>query len=160
MKRDSIIIRVGRGSFNDIVVDDDSVLMEHCNIVREKNGLRVININKFSKTFVNNVEINWEADITPDDELRVGAKVVSWQDIFSSEKKQSEEHKTIPKKVVVEKQRNGFVTFWLWLSIIANALSIPYVIIYLSRIINFLYVQPQYAPLKDYDTTTRFSHNA
>lgn len=86
-KNEEITIRIGRGTFNDIVIDDESVLVEHCNIVMDNKGCRVVNLHKESKTFVNNEEVYWEADITPDDELRVGNKVVdcvNWKDWYSN----------------------------------------------------------------------------
>lgn len=78
-KETTIRIRIGRGSFNDIVIDDESVLTEHCKIVMDKDGCRVVNLKKDSKTFVNGKEVYWEADLAKGDELRVGNVVVDWQ---------------------------------------------------------------------------------
>lgn len=125
-KNEEITIRIGRGTFNDIVVDDDSVLVEHCNIVMDNKGCRVVNLHKESKTYVNNEEVYWESNFTPDDELRVGNIVVDWSKKYLTINKRKEEDATIARQMALsEKKRNGFVTFWIWLSIITNLIAIP-----------------------------------
>lgn len=84
MEKKTIKIRIGRGSFNDIVINDNSVQTEHCSIIHDKSGYLVVNTLKESKTFINNKRINWEDSITPNDELRVGNSVVNWQQIEQS----------------------------------------------------------------------------
>ena len=84
-KETTIRIRIGRGSFNDIVIDDESVLTEHCKIVMDKDGCRVVNLKKESKTFVNGEEVYWEANLAQGDELRVGNIVVDWQQALKAE---------------------------------------------------------------------------
>lgn len=84
-KETTIRIRIGRGSFNDIVIDDESVLTEHCKIVVDKDGCRVVNLKKDSKTFVNGKEVYWEAYLAQGDELRVGNIVVDWQQAVKAE---------------------------------------------------------------------------
>lgn len=81
MDRNTIKIRIGRGTFNEIVINDSSVLNEHCYIVYEKTGCRVVNLSRDAKTFVNNNEVNWEVAISEGDELRVGNTVVTWSQI-------------------------------------------------------------------------------
>lgn len=81
MDKNTIKIRIGRGTFNDIVINDNTVLNEHCYIVYEKTGCRVVNLNRDAKTFVNNNEVNWEAAISEGDELRCGNAVVTWAQI-------------------------------------------------------------------------------
>lgn len=126
-KNEETTIRIGRGTFNDIVIDDESVLVEHCNIVMDNKGCRVVNLHKESKTFVNNEEVYWEADITPNDELRVGNKVVDWSKKYLTVNKGKEEGATkVCQEALSEKKRNGFVTFWIRLSIITNLIVIPW----------------------------------
>lgn len=84
-KETTIRIRIGRGSFNDIVIDDESVLTEHCKIVMDKDGCRVVNLKKESQTFVNGEEVYWEANLAQGDELRVGNIVVDWQQAVKAE---------------------------------------------------------------------------
>lgn len=81
MDKNSIKIRIGRGTFNDIVINDNTVLNEHCYIVYDKSGYRVINLSRDAKTFVNNIEVNWEATISEGDELHFGNAVVTWAQI-------------------------------------------------------------------------------
>ena len=81
MDKNTIKIRIGRGAFNDIVINDNTVLNEHCYIVCDKSGCRVVNLNRDAKTFVNNNEVNWEATISQGDELRFGNTVVTWAQI-------------------------------------------------------------------------------
>lgn len=84
-KETTIRIRIGRGLFNDIVIDDESALTEHCKIVMDKDGCRVVNLKKDSKTFVNGKEVYWEAYLAQGDELRVGNIVVDWQQAVKAE---------------------------------------------------------------------------
>ena len=81
MDKNTIKIRIGRGTFNDIVINDNTVLNEHCYIVYEKTGCRIVNLNRDAKTIVNNNEVNWEAAISEGDELRCGNAVVTWAQI-------------------------------------------------------------------------------
>lgn len=81
MEKNSLKIRIGRGTFNDFVINDNAVLNEHCYIVYEKTGCRVVNLSREAKTFVNNIEVNWEAAISEEDELRVGNTIVTWAQI-------------------------------------------------------------------------------
>lgn len=156
MGENTIKIRIGRGSFNDIVVDDESVLMEHCYIINDKTGYRVVNLKKDSKTFINDEEINWEADLAPEDRLRVGNSVVDWKNIPDKRKKEElppgEEYVEIPygmdPMIDIEsatepntatnkgngRDRNGFVTFWIVFCIIGNILSIPLNIVVSKKI--------------------------
>lgn len=77
-------IRIGKGSFNNIVIDDESVLMEHCNIIFDDKGCRVVNIHREAETFINGEKIQWEAELCLGDELRVGSVVISWDEILES----------------------------------------------------------------------------
>lgn len=81
MKDTTKKIRIGRGPFNDIIINDDNVQMEHCNIIYDMTGYRVVNIGRGSNTFINNDEIKWEAPIIPNQELRVGNSIVTWEQI-------------------------------------------------------------------------------
>lgn len=81
MDKNTIKIRIGRGTFNDIVINDSTVLNEHCYIVYDKSGCRVVNLNRDAKTFVNNNEVKWEAAIYEGDELRFGDVIVAWAQI-------------------------------------------------------------------------------
>lgn len=85
MEKDIIKIRIGSGSFNDIVIDDESVLSEHCNIeIDEHYHCKVINLHKAARTYINNEEVQWEGPIKAGDELRVGNVVVQWEEKYLS----------------------------------------------------------------------------
>ena len=149
-------IRIGRGSFNDIVVDDESVLMEHCYIAHDKTGYHVVNFKKDSKTFVNDNEINWEADITLDDKLRVGnIDVVDWNEAFLNPKcngfQPVDNQNADITLASTEKKRHGFVTFWIWLAIIGNIISIPVALVQSGKILEP--IKYQFFSLGQYNTT-------
>ena len=73
----STVIRVGRGSFNDFVIDQTDVQLEHCHIIYDDKGIHIYRVHRDSAVFINNKEMeNRYADITPDDEVRVGATVI------------------------------------------------------------------------------------
>lgn len=95
MDKNAIKIRIGKGSFNDIVIDDENVLQEHCNIVHDENGLRVVNLHKNAETYVNGDKIFWEAKLSSDDELRVGSTIVNWKEEYLSKKSEQESNETV-----------------------------------------------------------------
>ncbi len=85
MGNDIYKIRIGSGSFNDIVINDESVLSEHCNIeVDEHYHCKVINLHKAARTYINNEEVQWKDPIKAGDELRVGNVVVQWEEKYLS----------------------------------------------------------------------------
>jgi hypothetical protein len=81
---DRIIIKIGSGSFNDIVVSDDSVQTGHCRIILDEEGLFVENSDRKSETYVNGNLINYRSKLSLGDELKVGAVVVDWKDMMMS----------------------------------------------------------------------------
>ena len=91
MEKTSCTIRVGSGDFNDIVVKNNDVLPEHLHIIVDEEGCQLYRVHPEAKVYINGKEMeNRYADITEDDELRIGGEDVNYKEILSDIKKMIE----------------------------------------------------------------------
>ena len=80
----STIIRIGSGSFNDIVINNKEALPEHCHIIFDKEGFHVYRVNRDAVVYINGKEMeNRYADIKKGDEIRIGDDILNWEKPFT-----------------------------------------------------------------------------
>lgn len=74
------ILKIGRGSDNDIIINDAKVSRWHLQIVQNEDGkCYAIDLDSSNGTFVNEVRINGETCLHANDEIRVGDTMLPWQ---------------------------------------------------------------------------------
>ena len=77
------IIKIGRSSNNDIVVNDEKVSRMHCQIMDDGSGsYLLIDSNSENGTYVNGVLRRGEVRIHPSDIIRVGNTTLPWPTFF------------------------------------------------------------------------------
>lgn len=124
------VITIGRSNEgNDVIINDDPMVSRHhFQIVQDDDGsFRLADFGSTNGTYINGQKVSGEVELGENDIVRVGNTTIPWRQYFDSEfggyveTKQpvSNLHQT-SNKTLVEKQRHGFVTFWLVLMIIAN----------------------------------------
>ena len=81
------VVKVGRSSTNDIVIDNDSkVSRTHCQIILDDAGnFRLIDINSTNGTFVNGIRRQGEVFLNTNDIVRIGDTTLPWQSYFNVE---------------------------------------------------------------------------
>ncbi len=67
-------IRLGRGSRNDIDLEDRSISREHAELVVEEGRIRVLDLGSSNGTWVNGLRIRDMKELQPGDELRFGSR--------------------------------------------------------------------------------------
>ena len=79
------IIKVGRSSKNDIVIQhDNNVSRTHCQFIKDDNGdYSVIDLNSLNGTFVNGVRRSGKTRLKPNDTVRIGNSMLPWQTYFN-----------------------------------------------------------------------------
>lgn len=78
------VIKIGRSSNNDIVVNDGKVSRTHCQIIEEGNGnYLLIDSNSENGTYVNGVLRRSEVRLNQSDIVRIGNTTLPWQTYFS-----------------------------------------------------------------------------
>ena len=76
------IIKIGRSSSNDIVVNDAKASRMHCQIIKDDSGnYQLIDTNSENGTFVNGLRRS-EVSLNQSDTVRVGNTTVTWQPYF------------------------------------------------------------------------------
>jgi hypothetical protein len=79
------IIKIGRSSGNDIVIDDGKVSRTHCQIIKDDNGnYRLIDTNSANGTYVNGVQRHGEIRLNQSDIVRIGNTTLPWQTYFNN----------------------------------------------------------------------------
>ena len=77
------IIKIGRSSGNDIVVNDGKVSRMHCQIIEDENGnYLLIDSNSENGTFVNGTLRRSEVRLNQSDIVRIGNTTLPWQTYF------------------------------------------------------------------------------
>lgn len=77
------IIKIGRSSSNDVVIDDNMVSRIHCQIIEDDYGsYRLLDTNSANGTFVNGVERRDEVRLSKSDIIRIGNTTLPWQAYF------------------------------------------------------------------------------
>lgn len=79
------IIKVGRSSANDVVIQNDPYVgRSHCQFIMDDNGgYRVIDLNSANGTFVNGVRRSGETRLKANDTVRIGNSMLPWQTYFN-----------------------------------------------------------------------------
>ena len=89
------IIKVGRSSSNDIVINDPYVGREHCEFIQDDDGHYLLHdLNSKNGSYVNGQKVGGEVQITPTDVVRVGNTTLRWLEYFPV----IEEHDTVEKE--------------------------------------------------------------
>lgn len=123
------VITVGRSNEgNDVIINDPMVSRHHFQIVQDDDGtFRLADFGSTNGTYINGQKVSGEVGLDENDIIRVGNTTIPWRHYFDSSyggfPKTEQPFSTpySPSNVTsVEKQRHGFVTFWLILMIIAN----------------------------------------
>ena len=79
------ILKIGRSSDNNIIVNDAKVSRWHLQIVQNEDGkCYVVDLNSSNGTFVNGVRINGETHLHISDEIRIGDTILPWQNYITS----------------------------------------------------------------------------
>ncbi|MBO6051418.1 MAG: CD225/dispanin family protein [Bacteroidales bacterium] len=79
------IVKIGRSSHNDVVINDDFVSSSHCQIIQDDRGnCTLIDTNSSNGTYVNGVRRQGEVHLSPSDMVRIGHTNLPWQNYFDS----------------------------------------------------------------------------
>lgn len=112
-------ITIGSDLSCTICVNKTTVAAKHCTIETDEKGhFTVTNHEPDFETWVNGEKVENKSSFEKIDTVKVGDITLSWNDIQLDQKY---DEKT---KNVIQKKRNGFVTFWLYLGIFANGYAI------------------------------------
>lgn len=122
------VITIGRSNEgNDVIINDPMVSRHHFQIVQDDDGsFRLADFGSTNGTYINGQKVSGEVDLDENDIVRVGNTIIPWRQYFDSGFVN-----TIPGQPSIpsnqptdvpfeEKQRHGFVTFWLVLMIVSN----------------------------------------
>lgn len=112
------VITIGRNPNNNVVIDDPKVSRHHLQIIQDDYGsFRIADFGSSNGTFVNGRRIYGEVALSENDIVRIGNTTVAWKQYFMQD--------DIVQPIVptLTRSRHGFVTFWLWLMIVANFAS-------------------------------------
>lgn len=87
------IIKIGRSSSNDIVVNDGKVSRMHCQIIKDDSGnYQLVDTNSENGTFVNGLRRS-EVSLNQSDIVRIGNTTLPWQTYFGASSQSSSYHK-------------------------------------------------------------------
>jgi hypothetical protein len=78
---DRPVIRIGRGSMNDIVIQDNQSSRQHVEITRQGDDLIVRDLGSTNGTFVNGERITGSRPLRPGDEIRIGETTFGFEAI-------------------------------------------------------------------------------
>jgi hypothetical protein len=139
------VITIGRSpaNENDVVVNDLLVSRHHLQIIQDNNGkFSLVDFGSVNGTFVNGHKVSGEVALNPTDVVRIGNTTLPWNTYFAKDGRTifstmtdtmagtaaGSGHDIPPDSsgggLSPEKQRHGFVTFWLWLMIVSGILSV------------------------------------
>ena len=132
-------ITIGSSPACTLCIDDPNVANVHCTIKEEYNGLLTVKNFGVGGTWVDGEKVDGKKTFGCIGEVRIENAIFTWEEIknasesspsmvpFSSPEldEVNQEMQKGDKDESVLKERNGFVTFWLWLGIIVNLIMIP-----------------------------------
>ena len=79
------IIKIGRSSQNDVVINDQYVSGSHCQIIRDDKGnFILIDTNSANGTYVNGVLRHGEVRLNSYDTVKIGNTTLPWQTYFNN----------------------------------------------------------------------------
>ncbi len=75
----STITRVGRGPENDIVIQDRKISRNHLQLLKDKNTLKIKDLNTTNGTYINNIKIKPGIfyDVKHVDKIKIGSNIIS-----------------------------------------------------------------------------------
>lgn len=76
------IVKIGRRPTNDIVINDRFVSNDHCQIIKDANGLTIVDTNSKNGTYVNGVKVHGSIRLKQTDIVRIGNTTLPWQKYF------------------------------------------------------------------------------
>lgn len=76
------VITFGRNDNNDVIINDQYVGRNHCQIVENDGKLLVVDLNSTNGTFVNGKRITGQQPLSMSDEIRIGQTTLNWQTYF------------------------------------------------------------------------------
>lgn len=86
------VITVGRGSGNDVNIDDPSVSRSHCQIIQDDYGqYRLVDTNSSNGTFVNGIKRHGEVKLNKSDIIRIGNTTLPWRNYFNDVRRTTDE---------------------------------------------------------------------
>lgn len=79
------ILKIGKSSHNDVVINDPYVSGSHCQIIQDdQGGFTLIDTNSTNGTYVNGVQRRGEIRLNPSDIVRIGHTNLPWQSYFNN----------------------------------------------------------------------------
>lgn len=132
------VITIGRSLENDVPIDDPCASRHHLQIIQHDDGhFTLSDFGSTNGTYVNGQKITGEIFLNENDIVRIGNSTIPWRLYFETDKHDVTEinENSFPyyedatttssnSTMSVEKERHGFVTFWLWLMIIGNFIGV------------------------------------
>jgi|GEM_PF-6601139 len=76
------VITFGRNDNNDVIINDQYVGRNHCQIVEDNGKFLVVDLNSTNGTFVNGKRITGQQPLSMSDEIRIGQTTLNWQTYF------------------------------------------------------------------------------
>ena len=76
------VITFGRNDNNDVIINDQFVGRNHCQIVESDGKFLVVDLNSTNGTFVNGKRITGQQPLSMSDEIRIGQTTLNWQTYF------------------------------------------------------------------------------
>lgn len=76
------VITFGRNDNNDVIINDQFVGRNHCQIVEDNGKFLVVDLNSTNGTFVNGKRIAGQQLLSISDEVRIGQTTLNWQTYF------------------------------------------------------------------------------
>lgn len=76
------VITFGRNDNNDVIINDQFVGRNHCQIVENDGKFLVVDLNSTNGTFVNGKRITGQQPLSMSDEIRIGQTTLNWQTYF------------------------------------------------------------------------------
>ena len=78
------IVKIGRGSSNDVMINDGYVSHAHCQIIQENDGsFTLIDVGSSNGTYINGVQRHGQVKLNKNDIVRIGNTTLPWQSYFS-----------------------------------------------------------------------------
>ena len=139
------VITIGRTEDNDVIIDDACTSRHHLQIIQHDDGHYTLSdFGSTNGTYVNGQKISGEINLAENDIVRIGNTTLPWRLYFESgEHEAAQRNDAVLKNKIepsttadpiptsnssnitmpLQKERHGFVTFWLWLVIIVNIIG-------------------------------------
>lgn len=92
-------LNFGRGSENDVVLENDSVSRRHCRVERRKTSWFAVDLESTNGTYVNDELINKEVQLRRGDQIKVGDTILKY---LSGSDVEAQYHETIYKMTIID----------------------------------------------------------